>query len=221
MRKWLTVLALAALVAIVTIASIGPGAAPPASAGVATQLHLELLTAGAPGKPSTTLVPAIPGNCSSWQELFPTVGTLYHQDDYTDNGDGVVSACDIIKLNGTDYHIVWAGPTYWTTCMIPGVPPTTVVYEPTQPSTGGNPICETWHEIIPNFCQQIHIDDWQDNGDGVVSVCDMVYNITPTGAPASYHIDRIECDITVEPVTTPVEGSTWGQIKSLFRELFH
>ena len=48
---------------------------------------------------------------SHWRELFPNPGTD-HQDVYVDNGDGVLSACDLIKLNGLDFHITWVGPTY-------------------------------------------------------------------------------------------------------------
>lgn len=221
MKKWLLITGLASGIALGVVALLVASKPAPVSAGVATQLHVELVVPAAPGKGAGAFrVAPIPPNGSGWHELFPAFCTTYTQDDYTDNGDGIVSACDIIKLSGVDYHIVWAGPTYWTTCETPGVPPTTVVYEPTQPTSGGNPICEIWHEIWPNFCGQIHIEDWQDNGDGTLSPCDFVFSHLPNGAPVSYHIDRIECDITIEPVTTPVEPSTWGKVKALFQGLF-
>jgi hypothetical protein len=195
------------------------------TAGLPAQLFIELeQPAGAkPGLPQFN-VGGIPPDCSSWHELFPTFCNTYHQDEYRDNGDGAVGPCDIIVLNGIPYHIVSAGPTYWTTCSsTPGGPPQgTVIFEPTQPQTGGNPICEVWHEVYPNFCQEIHIDSWNDgNNNGVLDVCDEVDTQTPTG-PVFYHIDRIECDITVEPVpVTPTENSTWGKIKSLLHRLTH
>jgi hypothetical protein len=189
--------------------------------GLPPQLFIELMqsTSGVPGKPGLPgfNVGGIPPDCSSWHELHPTFCTTYHQDEYRDNGDGVVGVCDIIVLNTIPYHVISAGPTYWTTCTAPSGPPTgPIIFEPTQPPTGGNPICETWHEVYPNFCQQIHIDSWQDaNQNGVLDVCDEVDVQTPSG-PVVYHIDRIECDVTVEPVpVTPNQESTWGKIKSL------
>ena len=185
---------------------------PPATAGVAADLHVELVVPTRPGGPAP-LVGPIPPAGSSWHEIYPAFCATYTQDGYEDNGDGVVSACDRIRLNGVLYHIEWAGPTYWTTCSTtPGGPGPTVAFEPTQPSTGENPICQIWHEVYPNFCQQIHIDSWHDNGNGVLDVCDVVDNLTPEG-PRYYHIDRIECNITIREVTTPVNPSTWSRIK--------
>ena len=34
--------------------------------------------------------------------------------------------------------------------------------------------CATWHEISPAFCTDHHQDGFEDNGDGVVSVCDYI-----------------------------------------------
>lgn len=218
MKKWFLVSVLTVLVfGAVLFLTAGPETAP-AVAGTVSQLHVELVQTGGPGGRLQPMVGGVPPNCSTWHELYPAFCGTYHQDDYEDNGDGVVSACDRIKLNGLVYHIVWAGPTYWTTCSpTPGGPGTTVIFEPTQPATGENPICEIWHEVYPNFCQQIHIDSWLDNGDGHLTVCDVVDVQDPTGLPPRYyHIDRIECDITIEPVIVPVKPSTWGKVKSFF-----
>jgi hypothetical protein len=221
MKKWFLVSILSTLaIGAVLLITLGPKATPAVAAGVA-QLHVELVVPTGPGGRLQPMVGGIPPNGSSWHEIHPTFCGMYQQDGYEDNGDGVVSACDRIALSGVIYHIVWAGPTYWTTCSsTPGGPGTTVIFEPTQPTTGENPICEIWHEIYPNFCQQIHIDSWLDNGDGHLSICDVVDVQDPTGPPRYYHIDRIECDITIEPVTVPVKPSTWGRIKGFFGGIF-
>jgi hypothetical protein len=77
-----------------------------------------------------------------------------------------------------------------------------------------------WHEVWPNFCNEIHIDSWLDNGDGRLSECDFVDTqndpSAPPGTTVYYHIDRIGCDITVEPGPTPSKESTWSKIKRFF-----
>jgi len=221
MKKLLLIFSAVLVAAALTLALISASETAPAVAGTATQLHVELVQQGKAGGP-TPLIGPIPPNGSSWHELYPAFCGTYTQDAYEDNGDGVVSACDRIRLGGVLYHIVWAGPTYWTTCSTtPGGPGSTVIFEPTQPSNGENPICQVWHEIYPDFCQQIHIDSWIDNGDGLLSVCDVVDVQDPTGLPPRYyHIDRIECDITIEPVTVPVAPSTWSKVKSFIGGIF-
>jgi hypothetical protein len=220
MKKWILVsfLSIGAAIAMLVVAA-GPDTAP-AVAGTATQLHVELVRQPGPRGGVQPMVGPIPPDGSSWHELYPMFCATYSQEGYEDNGDGVVSACDRIRLSGKLYHIVWAGPTYWTTCSpTPGGEGPTVIFEPTQPGTGGNPICEVWHEIHPNFCREMHIDSWHDNGDGVLSVCDVVDNQTPTG-PLFYHIDRIECDITIVEIPTSLRPSTWSRVKGFIGGLF-
>ncbi len=152
----------------------------------------------------------IPPDGSPWHELFPSFCTMHTQTGYGDNGDGVVSECDAIYIDGQMFHIIWVGPTYHMSNSAgePGF------FEPTDPEPGGNPICETWHEVAPDFCLEWHIDDWEDNGDGVVSQCDIVWI---AGEP--WHIDEIRLNITVVP-GSPVEDSTWGKIKAWLGGLF-
>jgi len=154
----------------------------------------------------------IPGDCSTWHELYPVYCTPHHQDLFEDNGDGVISPCDYITLDGLRYHVQWVGPTYFLSGL-GGEPPE--VYEPTEPQTGQNPTCETWHEIYPEFSLQKHVDGWEDNGDGVLSPCD---NVQIGGI--WYHIDRIGLDIFVVPGPVGIEQGTWGKIKSFFKSVF-
>jgi len=152
----------------------------------------------------------IPPDGSPWHEIWPAYCNMANQDSYEDNGDGVVSTCDYITLSGTRYHIEWAGPTYWLEDPAGGEP---WGAEPTEPQTGGDPTCEVWHEVYPQFCMEHHIEGWDDNGDGVLGVCD--YIVTQG---QSYHIVEVSLNITVTPVS-PVEQSTWGKIKAFFSEL--
>lgn len=172
----------------------------------AQQMYLDLEI---PGGPKSA---AVPGNCSGWHELWPAFCAPHHQDDYYDNGDGDVSACDYIKLDGRWYHIVWSGPTYYLSCATGQS-----ALEPTDPGTGGDPTCEIWQEVHPNHGAQFHVDGWQDNGDGVLSACDYVMI-----AGQVCHIDRIGLNITVVPgdPPTPTRQSTWGKIKGFFGSAF-
>ncbi|NNF08249.1 MAG: hypothetical protein HKN21_15910, partial [Candidatus Eisenbacteria bacterium] len=76
---------------------------------------------GAPGILDMASLPA-PPDCSTWHELYPAYCANSHQDSYMDNGDGCLSACDEIVLDGVTYHITWVGPTYYMTCFDPAGP---------------------------------------------------------------------------------------------------
>ncbi len=184
--RFVTVVALVAVVAL----------AAPAGA----QLHLEF--AGSP------IRDAVPGICSEWHELFPNFCTIHHQDGYEDNGDGVVSVCDVIILSGTRYHVDWVGPTYELEEIATGAH---VYYEPTELPPPTNPFCSIWHQVAPNFCLAQHVDEWIDNGDGVLSECDIVWI-----GGLEYHVASINLDITVTEEPSPVSNATWGAIKHLF-----
>jgi len=142
-----------------------------------------------------------PANCSTWHELYPAFCIPHHQDGFEDNGDGVLSACDYIVLDGVRYHVDWVGPTY----ELAGPS----YWEPIEP--GPNVICQTWHQVYPQYCATGHVDDWNDpNGNGEVDTCDTVWI---NGIP--YHVENVRVDIQITP-TSPVETTSWGRLKSLF-----
>ena len=185
--------AIVALVGLVAMAA-------PAGA----QTHFELL-----GSPVRDVVPP---DCTDWIELFPTFGPIHHQDLYEDDGDGQVSVCDFITLNGTRYHIDWVGPTYW---LVEITGADEMWCEPTIPDPGGNPTCEIWFEVAPGYGDEWHVDDWEDNGDGVLSVCDNVFI-----GGLWWHVEEIGLNITGTETGSPVEPSTWSKIKAFFQDLF-
>ncbi len=154
------------------------------------------------------LVPdAVPANCSTWHELYPAFCTDHHQSDYEDNGDGQVSACDYIHLDGMRYHIDWVGPTYWLDCD--------VIAEPTNPGSG-NPQCEEWEEVYPNPGNLWHVDNWDDNGNGVVDECDFVTITDSAGNTITCHIHKVGLNIRIRDDGTASEKTSWSKFKAMF-----
>jgi hypothetical protein len=77
--------------------------------------------------------------------------------------------------------------------------------DPTVPIT--NPICTSWHELYPDFCNGYHLSDWEDNGDGFLSPCDQIWltdNVTLE--TTEYHVDSVTVTIEVEPKPIPPGG---------------
>jgi hypothetical protein len=159
-----------------------------AAAGRAQEfIHLEFIG---------PLVSPIPPECSTWHELYPAYCTDHHQDGFEDNGDGELSPCDLIVLDGERLHIVWVGPTFYL------VDPTGVesIWEPVGDYPGPvNPTCQDWLQTLPDYGFVAHVDGWDDNGDGVLGVCDYVVI-----AGRAWHIERIEVNIRTTPITTPM-----------------
>ena len=157
----------------------------------------------APGEPEP-----IPPNCTGWHELWPSFCTAAHQDSLDDNGDGMLSVDDVIILDLMPYHVDWVGPTYTLDCDIQ--------VQPTD-YQDGDPAGQTWIEMAPNYGELWQIDEWADNGNGAVDICD---NLVMTGGVAGEtlicHIDDISTSIHVTMVTTPVEHGSWSRFKSLF-----
>ncbi len=221
MRKWLR--AGAVLLGLAAGAALMFAPIFPVESQGTGGIHLDLESAPPGGSPAG---PGIPADCATWHEIYPANCTPHHQDAYGDaDGDGMISPCDMIKLNGVDYHITWVGPTYYVTCFPPdGSPPVSnIVAEPVQTDPGSqSPVCEIWHWIWPpeRHCQEVHIASWEDsNGDQVFNECDQVniFEQGPAYPPTFYHIDRIGVDIIVEPPTQIEQESTWGFLKALFR----
>ncbi|MFH1680960.1 MAG: hypothetical protein ABIH26_09990 [Candidatus Eisenbacteria bacterium] len=174
----------------------------PAARAPVSDLYLELLvTKGAPSGYD------LPPDCSVWKQIYPNPALQHHQDAIEDNGDTLLSACDFIHLDGSRYHITWVGPTYWVKRLAEAA-----AFEPEKEPTGKNPTCETWHEVYPQFCTPHHIEEWEDNGDGFLSPCDVVVM-----DGIACHIEKIELNIIVEPAPSATEEESWGRIKSLFR----
>ena len=151
-------------------------------------------------KPTDTVgYPLLPG-IVFWNELWPQFGGIQGQADYDDNVDGVYSYCDYINLNTVLYHVAWVGPTYHLRRV--EVPDTTMVAEPYGVITDDDPSGQTWHEVNPVYCQDWLIEDWMDNGDLFLSVCDTVII-----DGQRWHVEDMTLDLILEkrvPSTTRV-----------------
>jgi hypothetical protein len=152
----------------------------------------------------------LPPQNAEWHELYPNFCTMHVQESYSDNGDGAIGPCDVFTLDRTFYHIDWVGPTYYLEADCPGM---IAWAEPTAPQTGGDPTCEVWRWVEPNFGLETHIDGWADEGDGLLGLSDWV-QIDDTW----WRIQEIGLNITASP-SSPTENSTWGKIKGFFKDM--
>jgi hypothetical protein len=210
MRKWIF-RGLAGAFVVGLLAFMILPTSPAQSVGVDRQYYsLDVGGIGSPGIMDLAQGGLTP-NCSTWHELYPNFCVNHHQDSYNDNGDGTVSPCDEIVLDGVVWHISWVGPTYYLTCYPPGEPPVPVIWEPNLgPHDPGSPVCETWEEVMPAFGDQHHVDEWADNDGSLnLSICDEIWS-----DGLLYHVDDIRLNIIVVPPGTPVEETTWGKLKS-------
>lgn len=188
---------------------------PHTAAAVVTEMNLTLETGPQPMF-GATATNAVPGNCSVWHELYPNYCAPHHQTNYEDNGDGVVSVCDFIYLDGVCFHIDWVGPTYYMTRLTPA-PQVQGAAEPVTTNSGEDPVCETWHWVWPNYCDEFHVDSWYDNGNHILDPCDEIDHVLQTGVTEVWHIDRIALNIKVSLGPTESRPSTWGRLKTLYR----
>lgn len=148
-------------------------------------------------------------DCSTWHELYPQYCIDHHQTSYEDNGDGEMSVCDYIYLDGERYHIEWVGPTYTLDDL--------GYYEPLEWWEPGSPICQEWIEIYPEHGTIHHVTGWEDgDGSGDVSVCDMI--VFEDGS--AWHVGEISLNIRVVPDGSATATGTWGKVKSLFSKMF-
>ncbi len=168
---------------------------------------------------------------TTWHELYPDYcygpWTLTS---WEDNGDGVLSYCDCIDM--TDEN---TGMVHWyhvedVTVTIEITPADSFPTAPLQeryldyielPALGDpvtDPVGTDWHEIYPDFCSgPYRIVGWNDNGDGVLSFCDIIFFDDNPEFP--WHIESVATDIILTEVEGPsaTDATTWGGIKSLFR----
>lgn len=205
-----------ALALAVATLSAGSAVRPARSGQPAPLLYLDLVEnpsrpAGAPA-PGAAAAP-VPPNSSNWHELHPVLTGQHAQQAYTDNGDGLVSIGDVLRLDGLDYRIVWAGPTYFTT--VNGAPR---AWEPSQaPHDPAAPVGETWQEVVPAFGTPIAVTAWADNGTGTLDPGDELTVVPDGGAAVTARLDVIGTNITVEPLpVVPTAPTTWSGLKRLF-----
>jgi hypothetical protein len=129
--------------------------------------------------------------CTLWTMVWPDYlgeGAL-HIEDWIDNCNGVLDYCDYILLSG-----VW--------CHVEEVAIDIILNEKIT-----DPVCTYWHELYPEFCNEYHIEGWEDNGDGLLSPCDFVdLALLPTGPTEEYHVEYVTVTINI---TDPYVPGWW------------
>ena len=126
---------------------------------------------------------------SLWHEVYPDYSNVYSLtvwdpiDPFFDNCNGVLDPCDyIVLLNMTSpfpveemYHIV------------------DMSYDIILNEKITNPVCTDWHELYPECCvNDYHIDDWEDNGDKLLSPCDNITMTLIAGVSTDfYHVEEV------------------------------
>lgn len=174
------------------------------------QFHFELMQGPGARDP-------VPPDGSTWHELHPVFCTDRIQSGYEDNGDGLISACDYIWLDGLRYHIDWVGPTYHLADIGPEPPVPEGAAEPEDPLPGEDPTGEPWHWVYPPdwYCTVENVEGWEDNGDTELSPCDIV-----AIGGRQWHVVEMSLNIEGHREDSPVEQSTWSRVKSFFKNMF-
>ena len=148
-----------------------------------------------------------PPEGTQWHNLRPpeiacSYGTQTGHDDQ--DGDGFIDACENVQIDGVWEHIEWAGPTLhlWN-------PQTreTLIIEPV-----GTPGDRTeYHVVSPLYCALVELPP-------DLQICDFVTILNPPEFAGEWHIEDIRDNIHSNG-GSPVDPSTWSQIKNWFRGL--
>ena len=151
-----------------------------------------------------------PDSTTTWHtlhppELFCTNGVQTDHDDV--DGDGMMSFCDNIQIDGVWKHIEWVGPTIRIRYLENG---RAVKYiEPVE--VPGRQF--QYHEVSPIYCNLIETTE------PIEYVCQEVWIEFPPEDVGWWHVEAIETNIRTNG-GSPVENpSTWSQIKNWFRKL--
>jgi hypothetical protein len=109
------------------------------------------------------------------------------------------------------FVVTSAGPVVYLDCSSP------LIMTPADPILPGsaNYLAIPWVELYPRYGRQLgRINSMSDNGDGELSICDVVVI-----GRATCHVKRVGCDLRVIESPNTSEVGTWGRVKGLFRSL--
>ena len=154
--------------------------------------------------------PTWPPDGSTWHTLHPpeflcTNGVQTDHDDV--DGDGQMSFCDNIQIDGIWKHIEWVGPTIRIRSLTPGRQDLLYVEPIDQPGRQYQ-----YHEVSPTYCNIIETTT------PIEYVCQEVWVEFPPEDVGWWHVEAIETNIRTNG-GSPVRASTWSQIKGWFRGL--
>jgi len=153
---------------------------------------------------------------TEWVELWPSYSRSATLSDWSDNGDDILSYCDTIFFENPQtglrswYHVELVTPTI--KMVQTGNDEDTVYMEGLDENPLIDPIYEPlgtyWHGVHPQvyYCTTWELTDWEDNGNGYLDSCDMVYMETVDGqTKATFHIEGFNTDIVTTPLPTPAD----------------
>lgn len=153
--------------------------------------------------------PTWPPDGSQWHGIYPagiycTYGTQTGHDDQ--NGDGFIDPCENIQIDGVWKHVEWIGPTI-TIYQPPGR--NTLMVEPIAAGRQTE-----YHVVYPPdaYCTIIDTDQ------PIEQVCQYIMVLNPPEYAGEWHVEEIGTNIHTNG-GSPVDDSTWGKIKSFFRDL--
>jgi hypothetical protein len=178
---------------------------------------------------------------SYWHEVYPTYCQIWQCTSWTDNGNGYLDYCDYIGLQTVDglQNIYWHVEEGVETDIVTTPLPIPDADEYDHNLDGyvpfhGDPTGTLWHELWPNFCKLWVLEEWRDNGDGILSFCDTIKFKNPamdsiiwkhieevTGTIKAYDgIDTFYFDYmcgnpNVDHITDPI-GTYWHEIVPTF-----
>jgi len=132
--------------------------------------------------------------CTLWHQVWPSYSEVYHITNWTDNCNGVLDYCDYVQFDLTE-DIWW---------HVEDLAIDVILTEKIS-----DPVCTLWHELYPEFCLEYHIEEWEDNGDCLLSRCDNVsMKLQPEGPTERYHVETVTLTLHVtsdEPAEMYVE----------------
>jgi len=145
--------------------------------------------------------------CTRWLELSPYFGWWYHLEGWKDGqlvgepGYGMLSPCDNVNLTlqpmGPTFELHVKQVTLTINITYGG---DVVLYEYVGPFENiyrvkTNPICTDWIQAWPFPGYPAHIDNWEDNCNGVLDRCDYVQI-----EGVWFHVEGVAIDMVVEPI---------------------
>jgi hypothetical protein len=160
--------------------------------------------------PTRGFDPTWPPDGSTWHTLHPpdaycTNGVQTDHDDV--DGDGNMSFCDNIQIDGAWKHIEWCGPTF--TLVYMGGGRQNKYVEPIE----GDGRQFTYHEVHPTYCNIITTTE------PIEYECQYVWIESPPEDVGEWHVEAIETNIRTNG-GSPVNPGTWSKIKNFFSSLF-
>ncbi len=155
--------------------------------------------------PARGFDPTWPPDGSGWHTLYPpdaycTNGVQTDHDDV--DGDGNMSFCDNIQIDGVWKHIEWCGPTFTLVYMGGGRQNKYV-----EPIEGDRQF--QYHEVHPTYCDIITTTE------PLEYECQYVWIDDPPDDVGEWHVEAIDTNIRTNG-GSPVEPSTWTKIKNFF-----